>query len=465
MGKNHLFRKALLPAVVTLLCAGSTPLFAQQTLKSYLNDNVISLKVGGNSTVNIRAGDTNMVYLTTKEKAKHVFTFHKGTIEVRDGNHSINLILKNPDNFSVEATDNTTVNVADFDCPRFGVKAYDNALVNMQTLHSKHVEIQAFANARVNAGIFALGNHNHDKSTYLKMMAHDNASIHMDSLLVGEACLHAYSNSTITIESGRVTRYLEDFSDYDGNARIERHVFAAKSLSKGSNYADATLKELQDLTNILPKENRFGSHIFWGFHTWINEETGFANANEANSVRTTFNTFQFQFEWKLVQRRNSELSIGMGMEFDRYKFNENYVHLADNSTPRHFETWDADMLAANGLAFPDHEAWCSRLITRYVTMPLTYTAIFPGQKVKLSVGVVPGFRLDGKKTGLRHFYDDGTIEYEERVDVTNNIHPFKCDVRAMVKWHGIGIFVQVPTMPINYGMDAELYPIKFGIVI
>lgn len=465
MNIKYLFRKALLPLAATLLLVGSTPALAQRTMLQYLNQNIVSFTVGDNSVVNLMSGDTNMVSVVSNKSLDNVIKVTDGNLEVRSGNHIVNLTLKEPQTLAIEADGNATVNVADMKCPRLTVKARANALVNMTTVESQHVQLSTLGNAHINADFLNLSDNHNNNSTQLRAIAGQNTSIYIDSLIVGMAYLRGTENASITLHAGTVYNTLETTYDLDEQVRINTTgVWSNNRIDSDMPEVDA-LQEMSANIESIASGWRFQSYILWGFHNWNEVDNGPASVGGANTVRTTFNTFQWNFQWKLIKRAHCDLSAGIGFEWDRYKFSNNYVHLSTDGTQGYFETWDAATLAANGLPFAEPDEWRSRLITRYVTMPLTYSIYFANNKIRATLGVVPGMRLDGKKTGMRYFYDDGDMEYEDRMSASEYINPFKCDVLAMLKFGGIGLYVQVPTMPINRNMNVDLYPIKFGIVI
>ncbi len=468
MKNNYFFHKALLPAFALLLLTYSSTLAAQQTLKQYLNQNICALTVGDNNVVNMQQGDTNMVTVITNKSIENVMKVSDGKLEVKSGNHIVTLTLKEPQTLSVKAMGNATVNIADMNCPRLTVNAEGNTLTNLQTITSQHVELTTLGNARINAKFLNLTDNHNNNSTQLRTIANNNSTIYIDSVEVGNAYLRGMDNAAITLHTGMVHNTLE--SSYSLNDNVQINISGVWSKNRiDSDYP--VLSELQemmeDVTNTPGNKLdwRFHSYMLWGFHNWGEADNSMTGLSDANAVRTTFNNFQWAFQWKLIKKEHCDLSVGIGFEWDRYKFNNNYVHLASNGDKGYFETWDAATLAANGLPFAEVDEWKTRLITRYVTMPLTYSVYFANQKAEATIGVVPGMRLDGKKTGMRYFYDDGTIEYEERIDASAYLNTFKVDVLAMVRFRGFGLYVQVPTMPINRNMNVDLYPIKFGIVM
>ncbi len=466
MSKNYLFCKVLLPVVALLLCAGSTPpLFAQRTVQQYLNQNIHILTVGGNSVVTIQEGDTNMVSIVSNKAIEHVMKVADGSIDVKDGSHTIILTLKQPQSFSAKAGGNATINITDLNCSRLSITARANALVNMQNVESQYVELTSQGNARITANVFDLADNYKYNATQLRAIATDNATIYVDSLAVGNAYLRAQNFSSITLHVGTVHNTLEMTYDIDNMAQINTGEVLAKQRIDSDMPEVGEIKELMGNLEASASGSRFHSYMLWGFHNWGEINNGMASVDGANTVRTTFNTFQLNFQWKLVKRAHCDLSVGIGFEWDRYKFSNNYVHLNTDGTQGYFETWDAATLAANDLPAADLDAWKSRLITRYVTMPLTYSIYFANNKIRATLGVVTGMSLDSKKTGMRYFYDDGNVDYKDRVDASEYLNPFKCDVLAMLKFGFLGLYVQVPTMPINRNMNVDLYPIKFGIVI
>ncbi len=462
MRNNYLLRNALLPIAVVLLIACSPSLWAQQTLKSYLNGNVHTLKVGGNSTVNIQPGDTNMVFLTTSEKQKNVFLFKNGELEMKDGNHSLTLVVKEPSTFTVDADGNATVNVADFDCSRFYVTANNNSIVNLQTLRSKHCELLVLNNGAIHASTLLLTDGRDNNSTEAKISAYQNGIIHVDSLLVGDVYMYAYSNAIITVERGKAN-YREERYDIEANATINGRIISKKSLSANETDIPTLLNVVNDIRSV-KERNLFHGDMFYGFSTCVTASSGTADVNHAADMQPAFGALKAQIKWRLLNERDYDLSIGIGIALEIYKFSNYYVNLAENNGQGHFEVWDVSMIENNGFRFPNPKEWQSTLSTCYITMPITYSRYF-GNKCKATIGIVSGINVSNKEMGLLHSYYDKTLSYADCTSMSNYLNPFKCDVVAMLQFSGIGLYVQAPTMSFTRHMDTQLYPFQFGIVL
>ena len=50
-------------------------------------------------------------------------------------------------------------------------------------------------------------------------------------------------------------------------------------------------------------------------------------------------------------------------------------------------------------------------------------------------------------------------------DVSRVMNPYKLDARLTLVFSNIGVFVQMPTMPVFKNMDRDVYPIKFGFIL
>jgi hypothetical protein len=50
-------------------------------------------------------------------------------------------------------------------------------------------------------------------------------------------------------------------------------------------------------------------------------------------------------------------------------------------------------------------------------------------------------------------------------DASRIMNPYKLDARLTLVFANIGVFMQVPTMPVLKNMDREVYPIKFGFIL
>ncbi len=191
----------------------------------------------------------------------------------------------------------------------------------------------------------------------------------------------------------------------------------------------------------------------WGFHNWgTGMFNGFEGVDGAAAVRTSFNNIQLSVNYPLVGTRHFGFYIGLGLEWDKYKFEGKDITLNTATDPHAF---------VDG-GDPTCTSW---LNTRYVVLPLTFRFDL-WHDWSLTLSALPGIHWSGSHTGLRREY---TSDIEERTDydqsVNKYINPYKLDLRATLSYENIGVYFQAPTMSTFRSSVQELYPIKFGIIL
>ena len=192
-------------------------------------------------------------------------------------------------------------------------------------------------------------------------------------------------------------------------------------------------------------------HFAWGFHNWGSDMwSGFEGVDGDAAIRTSFNNIQLSVNYPLVGTRHLGLFVGLGLEWDRYKFTGNDVTFSTTTNPYTF--------------VDGGDATCtSWLNTRYVVVPLTLK-FYLWHDWSLSLSVLPGIHWSGSHTGLRREYD---TDLEERTDydqsVNKFINPYKLDLRATLSYESIGLYLQLPTLSTFRSTTQDLYPIKFGL--
>lgn len=220
--------------------------------------------------------------------------------------------------------------------------------------------------------------------------------------------------------------------------------------------------QISEDLNISPSENlskkeAYGNpcqfDFLWGFNNWGGSPfTGLMGMSDAGySLRTSFSSYQLEGYYNLILTRHFNFGLGLGYESDIYKFSNDYVdYRADAFTA-------IDTLAAGGY-------YSTRFVTRYVQLP-----VHIGWRVKesshegfrIELAAIPALGWCGKHTGLKHeFHQDGTNPQDQR-NLTDAVNPFKLDVRLKLKFSGIGVFLQVATMPLFLD-GTKIYPIKLG---
>lgn len=194
-------------------------------------------------------------------------------------------------------------------------------------------------------------------------------------------------------------------------------------------------------------------HFAWGFHNWgTSMFNGFEGVDGDAAVRTSFNNIQLSVDYPLVGTRHFGFYVGLGLEWDKYKFEANEVTLNTSTDP---------------YAFSDggDQSCSSWLNTRYVVVPLTFRFDL-WHDWSLTLSALPGIHWGGSHTGLRREYDTDLEDRTERDQSINKyINPYKLDLRATLSYENIGLYFQLPTMSTFRSSVQELYPIKFGLIL
>ena len=191
----------------------------------------------------------------------------------------------------------------------------------------------------------------------------------------------------------------------------------------------------------------------WGFHNWgTGMFNGFEGVDDDASIRTSFNNIHLSVNYPLVGTRHFGFYIGLGLEWDKYKFEGKEIAFNTATDPYTF---------VDG-GDPTCTSW---LNTRYVILPLTFRFDL-WHDWSLTLAALPGIHWGGSHTGLRCEYK---TDLEERTDydqsVNKYINPYKLDLRATLSYENIGLYLQVPTISTLRSSSQELYPIKFGLFL
>ena len=244
------------------------------------------------------------------------------------------------------------------------------------------------------------------------------------------------TNNVFPQTSSEVIEDNQTFSPSDYQISEDLNISPSENLSKKEAYG-----------------NPFQLDFLWGFNNWGGSPfTGLMGMSDAGyGLRTSFSSYQLEGYYNLILTRHFNFGLGLGYESDIYKFSNDYVdYRADAFTA-------IDTLAAGGY-------YSTRFVTRYVQLP-----VHIGWRVKesshkgfrIELAAIPALGWCGKHTGLKHeFHQDGTNLQDQR-NLTDAVNPFKLDVRLKLKFSGIGVFLQVATMPLFLD-GTKIYPIKLG---
>ena len=205
----------------------------------------------------------------------------------------------------------------------------------------------------------------------------------------------------------------------------------------------------------------------WAFTNWGDSwYNGLMKMDGAYNLRTSFSSYQLSENYAIVMTDHFKFSLGIGYESDVYKFTDNYVTM--DNTGAFVTQNQAGVDAVSGVSSTNLGDWSTRLVTRYITMPVEFEYRDKGllKKFKLSLGIIPGLSFSSSHTGLKHELEKRGRNYQSVQDgVSQFVNPYKLDVRLTFKRKAFGIFIQVPTLPVFIDTDTKVYPIKIGFMI
>ena len=214
--------------------------------------------------------------------------------------------------------------------------------------------------------------------------------------------------------------------------------------------------------------DRTNFDFHWGFNNWGDQwYNGLMKMEGPYNLRTSFSSYQLSENYAIVMTPHTKLSIGIGYESDVYKFTDNYVSM--DVTNGALMTQDqAGVNAVRNVTGSNLGNWSTRLVTRYVTMPIEFEYRDKGvlRNFRISLGVIPGLSFSSKNTGLKHELEQRGRNYQDsQSGVSRFINPYKLDVRLTFKRKGLGMFLQVPTLPVFIDTATKVYPIKIGFML
>lgn len=244
------------------------------------------------------------------------------------------------------------------------------------------------------------------------------------------------TNSVVPQPSSEVIEDNQTFRPSDYQISEDLNISPSENLSKKEDYG-----------------NPFSIDFLWGFNNW--DETPFGGlmgmSDAGYGLRTSFSSYQLEAHYNLLVTRHFNMGLGLGYESDIYKFRNNYVDYRAGAFTA------VDTLVGGGY-------YSSRFVTRYVQLPVhigwrAKESLHEGFRVQLSA--IPALGWCGKHTGLKHeFHADGVNPQDQR-NLPDAVNPFKLDVRLDMTFGGLGVFLQVATMPLFID-GTKIYPIKLG---
>ena len=205
----------------------------------------------------------------------------------------------------------------------------------------------------------------------------------------------------------------------------------------------------------------FRIDFLWGFLNWGDKPyNGLLRMDGGYALNTTFSSYQLEAVYYPFVNNHWHLGIGLGYTSDVFKFVDPYVCVAPDATG--VTTFSNSV--NYGLA-PGSEM-SSRLVARYVTLPIM-VRWEPSSHSDFFIGLaaIPGLNYNNSHTGMKHRCDNGDEVRTWRDNTTNVMNPFRLDARLSIGLPNIYAYLQMATVPLNTGMDKEVYPIKLGIAI
>lgn len=449
------------------------------TIKIYrvtMAGNVPKVSISGYANVSI-VGDT-ISYLTAEgglldsgkdKKPEFSYNSQEGlTISARPGAKPLVVHLKQEGNWEIFTEDYATVTVSQasgMSVLRINTSDYSQVSVmpssNKDTLRVRTMGLRAEDFSKISVVVPCAGD-------ILRMKSEDFATLHV-SYFHGTTLYEAVSDfAKLTIESyDGVTYY--DKSDESNDDREFAGEFADKVRAKVDRKVDKLrIPNLSHLPSTGLKgesskknTNKPGFHLSfaWAFNNWGDAPlSGLNGMSDPYSLGTTFSSYQLALIATPLNYEHWTLGIGVGYESDIYRFaGDTYMSIGETGNPEVSTFYHKELGNAR---------WASRLVARYVTMPVS-VMWKPTRKFGIALAAIPGLNYTSSNTGLKHkgksYTDNAKMTDVE--DAFRIMNPYKLDARLTLVFANIGVFMQVPTMPVLKNMDREVYPIKFGFIL
>lgn len=216
-------------------------------------------------------------------------------------------------------------------------------------------------------------------------------------------------------------------------------------------------------------EDRTGMAFLWGFNNWgSNWYNGLSKMEGAYELRTSFSSWQLELTYAVIMTRHFYLDLGIGYESDIYKFTAPLIDIDNNGILQDrnatiFNSNYNNYIPNNQIfANTNLEDWSSRLVTRYVSLPIDFVFRF-NDYFKVGFSAIPALAFSSSHTGLKHEIDTKELEYQDVENISNFITPYKVDLRLTIRFNHLGIFAQVATTSLF--KDNDVYPIKIGFIL
>ncbi|MBP3764127.1 MAG: hypothetical protein J6I49_09690 [Bacteroidales bacterium] len=401
-----------------------------QTFQQAIPESVSEIRVEDRASLTVTEG---LALTLTAEDNSQVATIRGNRMTI-DGNAFVRITLPAGHSMAFVAEDRASlVFKGSFGMrDRFAVHTEDHASAQFRgtlddTVHAASLTLQAEDWSRISSEtVMSCSRFDFASSDFSKI----DLACKADASQTGDGTVHVEDQSSIDFnlcDSGSVTPY--------------RHGIPLGEQEEGSGKGNGSFWQRRDVA----------LDFAWGFHNWGSSMfEGFSGVDGAADVRTSFNHIHLSVNYPLLGTRHTGLYLGIGLDWDKYKFNVPEV-MFDPSAAAFAEGTD--------------EQCSSRMLTRYVVLPVSLR-IDLWHDWQLTLAALPGLHWSGSHTGIHQEYDsDSRSELHKDQSVNRFVNPYKLDLRATLTCNGFGLYFQTATMSTMKSSVQELYPVKFGIII
>lgn len=208
--------------------------------------------------------------------------------------------------------------------------------------------------------------------------------------------------------------------------------------------------------------DRTDADFLWGFTNWGSAPlSGLMKMPGNYELHTSFSSYQLGFNYAFLMSRHWKFKVGINYESDIYKFTTDFVNFVDPGTGTSLE----QIAAADRPIAGDN--WSTKLVTRYISLPISIGYRAGDKHFTCNLSVVPGLGFCGKHTGMKHTLKKRGTDYKDTESIADLLNPYKCDIRLdFGRYGGLKCFVQAPLLPVFVDPNLpKVYPIKIGFMI
>lgn len=445
------------------------------TIKIYrvtMAGNVPKVSISGYANVSI-VGDT-ISYLTAEgglldsgkdKKPEFSYNSQEGlTISATPGAKPLVVHLKQEGNWEIFTEDYATVTVSQasgMSVLKINTSDYSQVSVmpssDKDTLRVNTIGLRAEDFSKLNVVVPCVG-----EGLYAK--SEDYATLNVSDVRATTIYKNVSDFSKLNIDSYEGMLYADEDDVYGLVEEIAEQVSDSVGM-KDYLIKHSQLPKLPHLRYNVEKKkkntNKPGFHLSfaWAFNNWGDAPfNGLNGMSGTYSLGTTFSSYQLALIYTPLNVKHWVIGIGVGYESDIYRFSgDTYTSVIPTDNPD---------VSTFGYKVLGNGTWSSRLVARYVTLPISFM-YKPTKKFGIGLAAIPGLNYTSSNTGLKHkgksFFDNSKMSDVE--DVSRVMNPYKLDARLTLVFANIGVFLQVPTMPVLKNMDQDVYPIKFGFIL